>query len=560
MIKKEQGVAKKDYLENDLEKISVDIFHAINENSKEKIHDVQIHTEQSSDDKYYTNCKKMDLIKVMNDPYYEISLVWWFIIITISVMGNYFHFDTHNYMVIFIILGFIFNVKGRIERKSRQWIIERGEKYKEENKTKQEILTMKYNDDIIERFPDTANEPKMLRRQKYAKENVLEQDSLTISKRKNFDPEYFTFKVKILIGDTVETLAEVDSDSMLSLISEKFFNKLKNLQVPMQFLKEQPTQYNGMGGAEMISPLSPFMLQMQIGTVLFMQRMVVSKELKSDILLGSDCMTTHRLSVAPFSDNLWYITLGFIDSPLTRVKAIITDKNRYTLVNKIELIFEPNEIREIKLPIISPGQDKIGIVQSYKLLESPFKIVEDPMYIESQSAHITAAIQNNSQEGRILCRGFPLGTLEFLEKKEFGFHEINLIKTKENDDSIDMEEIEPGFLQSNNTEMEKEIEYIKNHQNIPKQYKQKLTEFLKTVPDLYSGEEFSKEAFPGYEHDIELIDKSISELRAKPYPAQGIRLHQLKSMINDMVKNCVLDPEDSEFLSPVFFVTKKSIR
>ena len=142
---------------------------------------------------------------------------------------------------------------------------------------------MKYNDDIIERFPDTANEPKMLRRQKYAKENVLEQDSLTISKCKYVDPKYFTFKVKILIGDTVETLAEVDSDSMLSLISEKFFNKLKNLQVPMQFLKEQPTEYNGLGGAEMISLLSPFMLQMQIGTVLFMQRMVVSKELKSYI-------------------------------------------------------------------------------------------------------------------------------------------------------------------------------------------------------------------------------------------------------------------------------------
>ena len=60
--KKEQGVATKDYLENNLEKISVDIFNAINENSKENIHDVQIHTEQSSDDKYYTNCKKMDLI------------------------------------------------------------------------------------------------------------------------------------------------------------------------------------------------------------------------------------------------------------------------------------------------------------------------------------------------------------------------------------------------------------------------------------------------------------------------------------------------------------------
>ena len=42
------SIRSKDYLENDLEKISVYIFHAINENSKEKIHDVQIHTEQSS--------------------------------------------------------------------------------------------------------------------------------------------------------------------------------------------------------------------------------------------------------------------------------------------------------------------------------------------------------------------------------------------------------------------------------------------------------------------------------------------------------------------------------
>ena len=98
--KKEQGVATKDHFENDLEKILVDIFHAINENSKENIHDVQIHTEQNLDDKYYTNCKKLDLIKEMNNPYYEISLTWWFIIITISVIGNYFHFETHNYMVI----------------------------------------------------------------------------------------------------------------------------------------------------------------------------------------------------------------------------------------------------------------------------------------------------------------------------------------------------------------------------------------------------------------------------------------------------------------------------
>ena len=44
---------------------------------------------------------------------------------------------------------------------------------------------------------------------KYAKENVLEQDFLTISKRKNFDPEYFTFNTfaprKKMVSELDET-------------------------------------------------------------------------------------------------------------------------------------------------------------------------------------------------------------------------------------------------------------------------------------------------------------------------------------------------------------------
>ena len=80
------------------------------------------------------------------------------------------------------------------------------------------------------------------------------------------------------------------------------------------------------------------------------------------------------------------------------------------------------------------------------------------------------------------------------------------------DDLLDMENVEPGFVQTNIHEMEQELEFVKQHPNIPVEYKDKLLEFLKTVPDLYSGEEFSKEAFPGYEHDIELIDTTISEL------------------------------------------------
>ena len=53
--KKEQGVATTDYLENDLEKISVDIFHAINENSEKVTHNAQIYIENDSNETYFEN-------------------------------------------------------------------------------------------------------------------------------------------------------------------------------------------------------------------------------------------------------------------------------------------------------------------------------------------------------------------------------------------------------------------------------------------------------------------------------------------------------------------------
>ena len=55
----EQGAAATvQHFGNDLEKISVDIFHALNENAKNPIHDVQFHPEKHLNEGYYTDCKK----------------------------------------------------------------------------------------------------------------------------------------------------------------------------------------------------------------------------------------------------------------------------------------------------------------------------------------------------------------------------------------------------------------------------------------------------------------------------------------------------------------------
>jgi Reverse transcriptase (RNA-dependent DNA polymerase)/RNase H-like domain found in reverse transcriptase/Integrase zinc binding domain/Integrase core domain len=135
----------------------------------------------------------------------------------------------------------------------------------------------------------------------------------------------------------------------------------------------------------------------------------------------------------------------------------------------------------------------------------------------------------------------------------------NKIKVTEIDDSLE-DEIEPGYefgLFEN--DKEKELNFIRTHKNIPERLKPKLIEKLESVPNLFSGPEFSSEHFPAetYTHDIELLDGAPSELKCKPFPCSGIRLQQLKDVINDLISNKVLEPGDSDYISPCFFVTKR---
>ncbi len=103
-----------------------------------------------------------------------------------------------------------------------------------------------------------------------------------------------------------------------------------------------------------------------------------------------------------------------------------------------------------------------------------------------------------------------------------------------------------------------ELEHVRNHPGIPEHLKPRLLAFLEKNPELFSGAEFSEKTFPPsiYMHDVELTS-DLKELKCKPFPTVGVRLQQLKEAIYDLVDKKVLEPGDSEFLSPCFFVTKK---
>jgi hypothetical protein len=163
-------------------------------------------------------------------------------------------------------------------------------------------------------------------------------------------------------------------------------------------------------------------------------------------------------------------------------------------------------------------------------------------------------LQNISPLNTLLLSDSPLieGT--------FRSSQINVEEITEEFPEQELEDIlEPGMPIGNIIDKNEELDYVRSHDRIPQEIKPALLEFLEQNDELFSGEEFSSKHFPAekYMHDVELIEP-LKELKSKPFPCAGIRLQQLKETIDDLVKNKVLLPGDSEYTSPVFYVTKKA--
>ena len=78
--------------------------------------------------------------------------------------------------------------------------------------------------------------------------------------------------------------------------------------------------------------------------------------------------------------------------------------------------------------------------------------------------------------------------------------------------------------------------HIRNSKSIPERFKDDIINHLRKIPDLFCGSNYGFKSFPTSEfvHEIEFIDPSIKSLSAKPYPAAGIRLEQLKAALDKL--------------------------
>ncbi len=139
-------------------------------------------------------------------------------------------------------------------------------------------------------------------------------------------------------------MAEIDSDSHISQISEEYYEHLIR-QNTVEHLPEQPMTFQGLGST-IVSKYPPIMLYIQIGRIRTRNRFIVTSLLKSSpILLGTDFTVNNMVSVAPFRDNEWFVTIGSLYKPLGRVPAYITSK--IGLCSPEDIDFSPFEIKKV---------------------------------------------------------------------------------------------------------------------------------------------------------------------------------------------------------------------
>jgi len=194
---------------------------------------------------------------------------------------------------------------------------------------------------------------------------------------------HYNFKLAIVANRIDDTVAELDSDSHISLVSEEYFLKLKN-RGHIEFLDEDPVVFEGLG-SRIKSKYPPFMMYVQIGRVELQGRFVVTEHLESSpVLLGTDFCINNSVSVGPYQNKTWYVHVGPIDAPLGKIEAIVS--NKITLSNTNHESFLPFETKKIKVACqLSDFESGFArnhefsekIVPNRDLNRSPFLIRDD---------------------------------------------------------------------------------------------------------------------------------------------------------------------------------------
>ena len=401
--------------------------------------------------------------------------------------------------------------------------------------------------------------------------------------------------VKTLVQDSLISYGQIDSGSQLSLISSKFYARLKReSNYAFQEIHEGNLTIKGIG-SELEHSTPRVLIKLQIGKCAFVHKFLVTDFLEeTNLLLGLDLIKSKKLFIKPNESGDLILTVGDFDTPLTTVPLAMSAKT-VNLKLQEDIQVPPLSCHRVTVNIapkgdISPWHHVIPLQVKNLISKSPIYIQEKLITLPKQ-ASLDITVHNDTSSLYTIPEGWTIAKLEAMDKnaiftdgndfmtpegdkflnkisgdpeillnsKDVSNKEIRFTKVGLEEDDLPPDNVlEPsGFEFIHPSElMEPELKKLLLNEEIPVRFRQDLVDFIKTeTPDIISKSEFDIGNCSVIEHEIHVTSDKPATCR--PYRTQGIRLSQLKAAISQLEQAGMIKMQDSDYASACYLIGKK---
>lgn len=189
---------------------------------------------------------------------------------------------------------------------------------------------------------------------------------------------HINFKVKVKVESNPAVLAELDSDSHISIISESYFLSIRSAS-QIKFLDEPNTVFEGLGSS-LKSNYPPIVLNLQLGGVKLSGRFTVVREFtSSQILIGSDLMYKYGISLVAHPDGGWLVKVKDLASVPCVVEGKKVISNSKTTIKRISPPLRDVDLENILEPGLLYGgktiskQAELDVIKQHKNIPDQLK-------------------------------------------------------------------------------------------------------------------------------------------------------------------------------------------
>ena len=322
----------------------------------------------------------------------------------------------------------------------------------------------------------------------------------------------------------ISTLGLVDSGASISVLGETFVRKLN---LGNQIKPSNLNSIVGVGGSKH-NVNGQVNLRFHIAGVPFQQEFHILSHTNQDVLLGIDFLHAYGAVI-----DLQGKVLSFPDKQLT---VNVLSKGETTVKYTNQITIPPKCIHTVPINFASAIPGRTVLIEPTSPLNELNLMGARCVATQNKgNAHIQ--VVNPTQEPINIPRNLTIGLASPVNRRNV----LSLQETR-------------NFHKHQSPK--KPINFDLSNSDLTVEQKRQLQTLLNNFRDVFAADSSELGRTNVYKHDIELVD-GAPPVRSRPYRTSPAMQKEIDRQIEQMLRDRIIEPSNSEFSSPVVLAKKK---